>query len=118
MLIDYSKAEQIYIVCGKTDLRRGIDGLASIVMNQFELDVYSNSLFLFCGNSLDRFKALYWDGDGFILLYKRFENGKLQWPRKESEAKKLTQQQLRWLLEGLKIDQRKKIAEAIPGFLS
>lgn len=118
MLIDYSTVKNIYIVCGKTDMRRGIDGLATIVLNQFELDIYSDSLFLFCGNSLNRFKALYWDGDGFILLYKRFENGKLQWPRKESEVKLLTQQQLRWLLEGLQIYQTKKIDTAIPGYLS
>ncbi|THB60153.1 transposase [Vagococcus silagei] len=99
-------------------MRRGIDGLASIVMNQYEIDVYSDALFLFCGNSLDRFKALYWDGDGFILLYKRFENGKLQWPRKHSEVKSLTQQQLRWLLEGLQVDQKRKISNAEHGYIS
>lgn len=118
MLIDYSTVENIYIVCGKTDMRRGVDGLASIVLNQFKLDVYSDSLFLFCGNSLNKFKALYWDGDGFVLLYKRFENGRLQWPRKEAEVRLLTQQQLRWLLEGLQVDQTKKISSAIPGYLS
>lgn len=118
MLIDYEKIEKIFIVCGKTDLRRGIDGLASIIMDQYDLDVYSNALFLFCGNSLSKFKALYWDGDGFILLYKRFENGKLQWPRKQSEVRQLTQQQLRWLLEGLQIDQKRKIFNAQHGYIS
>ncbi|MGX7026045.1 IS66 family insertion sequence element accessory protein TnpB [Vagococcus hydrophili] len=118
MVLDYTKIQTIYIVCGKTDLRRGIDGLASIIMNQYELDVYSDALFLFCGNRSDRFKALYWQGDGFILLYKRFENGKLQWPRKQEEVKELTQQQLRWLLEGLSIEQRKKILKAKTGFVS
>lgn len=43
----------------------------------------------------NRYKALYWDRDGFILLYKRIENGNLQWPRNQEEVKKLTNQELR-----------------------
>ena len=53
----------------------------------------------------DRIKALYWEGNGFILLYKRLESGSFQWPRSESEARMLTPQQYRWLMEGLSIDQ-------------
>ncbi|MGX7200472.1 IS66 family insertion sequence element accessory protein TnpB [Enterococcus nangangensis] len=118
MIVDYTKVKHIYIVCGQTDMRRGIDGLAAIITEQYELDIYSDALFLFCGGRLDRFKALYWDGDGFLLLYKRFENGKLRWPRKYSEVKELTPQQMRWLLEGLTIEQKRKIEVAKPGFFS
>ncbi|WP_264297607.1 IS66 family insertion sequence element accessory protein TnpB [Streptococcus pneumoniae] len=39
------------------------------------MDSFSGQVFLFCGERKDRFKALYWDGQGFWLLYKRFENG-------------------------------------------
>lgn len=42
-----------------------------------------------------------------MLLYKRLESGSFQWPRKESEAKALTTQQYRWLMEGLSVDQPK-----------
>ena len=73
MLGDISRVDHIYLACGYTDLRRGIDGLAQIVQQQFELDPFSNSLFLFCGKRRDRIKALLWEGDGFVLLYK---NGK------------------------------------------
>lgn len=48
MIIDTSKIEQIYLVCGKTDLRKGIDGLAGIVQEQYDLDPYSQALYLFC----------------------------------------------------------------------
>ena len=107
MLSDFSGADRIYIACGYTDLRRGIDGLAGIVQQQFRLDPFTNSLFLFCGRRRDRIKALYWEGNGFILLYKRLEDGVFQWPRSEEEAKELTPQQYRWLMEGLQIDQPK-----------
>lgn len=75
----------IFIVCGKTDMRKSIDGLASIIQYEYNLDLYDDAIFLFCGGKADRFKALYWDGDGFILLYKRFNDGKLRWPRKSEE---------------------------------
>jgi transposase len=107
MLNDFIGAERIYIACGYTDLRRGIDGLASIVQQQFQLDPFTNTLFLFCGQRRDRMKALYWEGNGFVLLYKRLESGSFQWPRTGVEAKALTPQQYRWLMEGLSVEQPK-----------
>ena len=86
MLSDFRGAEPVYIACGYTDLRRGIDGLANIVQQQFQLDPFSNTLFLFCGRRRDRLKGLYWEGNGFILLYKRLESGSFQWPGNGTEA--------------------------------
>jgi transposase len=97
--------DNVILACGYTDLRRGIDGLAAMVKQVFKLDPCSRALYLFCGRSSSRLKALLWEGDGFLLLYKRLETGTFQWPRRESEAKAITQQQLRWLLEGLSIEQ-------------
>ena len=107
MLNDFTGAERVFIACGYTDLRRGIDGLASLVQSQFQLDPFTNTLFLFCGRRRDRIKGLYWEGNGFVLLYKRLESGSFQWPRSEAEARELTSQQYRWLMEGLQIDQPK-----------
>ena len=107
MLADFSGADRIYIACGYTDLRRGIDGLANIVAEQFGLDPFTKTLFLFCGRRRDRLKALFWEGNGFILLYKRLENGSFQWPRNGEEAQVLTSQQYRWLMEGLRVEQPK-----------
>ena len=75
MLNNFTGADRIYIACGYIDLRRGIDELAAIVQQQFELDLFTNPLFLFCGRRRDRIKALYWEGNGFVLLYKRLESG-------------------------------------------
>ena len=97
----------MYIACGYTDLRKGIDGLATLVQSQVQLDPFTNTLFLFCGRRCDRIKALYWEGNGFVLLYKRLESGSFQWPRNGEEVRKLTAQQYRWLMEGLQIDQPK-----------
>lgn len=117
MLNDAAGFEHIYIKCGYTDLRRGIDGLASIVEKQFDLDPYTNSLFLFCGRRTDRIKGLLWEGDGFLLLYKRLETGSFQWPRSADEVEELTEQQYRWLTEGLKTSQEKMIHKVYPAEL-
>ncbi len=77
MLGDISKAEHIYIVCGYTDMRKSIDGLAAIVQHNFKLDVFSGNLFLFCGKQCDRIKVLLWETDGFVLMYKRREKSAL-----------------------------------------
>ncbi|WJY26409.1 IS66 family insertion sequence element accessory protein TnpB [Sporosarcina trichiuri] len=112
---DYTEVQNIYIVCGKTDMRKGIDGLATLIQDSFELDPYGDSIFLFAGWKKERYKCLYFDGNGFALLYKRLDNGKLQWPRSEQEVKNLSQQELCWLLEGLSIQQPKAIAPSLQG---
>jgi|GEM_PF-77874 len=98
MLGELSHVEKIYIRCGYTDMRKQLNGLLDIIHYNFKLDPYSNSLFLFCGKRADRIKAVHYEGDGFCLLYKRYENGRLQWPRTGEEAKQISDQQLRWLL--------------------
>ena len=100
---------QTYIVCGYTDMRRSIDGLAAIVKQNYGLEPCSGSLFLFCGKRRDRMKALLWEGDGFLLLYKRLDNGSFQWPRNNTEARLLTHEQYVWLMQGLSIEQPKAI---------
>ena len=112
MLGDISKAEKIYISCGYTDMRKSIDGLAAIVQQNFKLDPLSNSLFLFCGRNTRMLKALYWEEDGFVLLYKRLENGRFKWPRTPKEAMEINEKQFRWLLEGLEIIQPKSIQKS------
>ncbi|EGN38913.1 hypothetical protein HMPREF0993_01858 [Lachnospiraceae bacterium 5_1_57FAA] len=66
MLNNASGFRKVYVAAGYTDLRRGIDGLASIVKFNFQLDPYEKDiLFLFCGRRSDRIKGLVWEGDSF-----------------------------------------------------
>ena len=98
------------IVCGYTDLRNGIDGLASIIQNHFSLDPFNEgTLFLFCGRKTNRMKGLLWEVDGFLLLYKRLEEERFQWPRKTEDIENISVEQYHWLLEGMAIIQRKTI---------
>ena len=113
--LNANQYQNVYLACGYTDLRLGIDGLASLVQSQFKLDPFQKrTLFLFCGRRSDRIKGLLWEGDGFLLLVKRLENGRYQWPRNKSEMLKMSAQQYRWLMEGLSITQTKLVKEVHP----
>ena len=108
MLGDITIAREIYLACGYTDMRKSIDGLAAVVQQQFNLNPFQPVLFLFCGKRCDRIKALLWESDGFVLLYKRMEvQGRFRWPRNQLEVKQLTWQQFDWLMSGLEIEQPK-----------
>lgn len=115
MLGDITVAKEIYIATGYTDMRKSIDGLATVVQEQFNLDPFKSALFLFCGKKCDCLKALLWEGDGFVLLYKRLENGRFQLPRTEIECCPISQQEFRWLMEGLHIEQKSAIKPVLPG---
>lgn len=97
--------KDIYIVCGYTDLRFGIDSLAAIIEHRYKLSLFvPNTLFLFCGRKATRLKGLVWEGDGFLLLTKRIDSGRFTWPRNSDEARKLSPQQFKWLMYGFSID--------------
>lgn len=86
MLNDARCFSKVYIATGYSDLRKGIDGLANVIKFQFELDPFQKDvLFLFCGRRTDRIKGLVWEGDGFLLLYKRLNVGRFHWPRNAAE---------------------------------
>lgn len=108
MLGDITAADEIYIVCGYTDMRRAIDGLCAIVQDKLHMDPRRSALYLFCGKRCDRIKALLWEEDGFLLFYKRMEaQGRFRWPRNSEEVRSLTWQQFDWLMSGLEIEQPK-----------
>jgi transposase len=99
--------KRIYLACGKTDMRKQINGLTEIVASKFELgsDLFGGAVFVFCNGSRNRLKILVWDGDGFWLIFKRLEKGRFRWPA-EGEAMTLTMtwEELNILLGGAKVE--------------
>ena len=93
MLGDITQAKNVYNVCGRTDMRKGIRGLTALVQQNYQMDPTDSSLFLFCGKSRSQLKALLWEPDGFILLSKQLSNGRkagiirtLKRPRKSGKT--------------------------------
>ena len=97
----------VYLACGNTDLRKSIDGLAALVSQDFLLDLFSNSLFVFCNRDRDKLKILTWDHNGFWLSYRRLEKGRFRWPiRQEDRSLAISRRELQWLLDGLTLQQK------------
>ena len=95
----------IYIVCGYTDLRYGIDSLSSIIEQKYHRSLFiPNTLFLFCGRSASKIKGLLWEGDGFLLLYKRVDCGHFSWPRSSNELRSMSAEQFHYFMQGCSID--------------
>lgn len=102
MLEDAAGIRRVVLACGVVDLRKGIDGLAMIIGDKYKQNPFEKgTLFLFCGRRTDRIKGLLWQGTGFLLLYKRLEDGRLSWPRTTEEAAELTEEQFNYLMLGL-----------------
>ena len=113
MLKDATGFKKIYIAAGRTDLRRGIDGLAATIKFEFNLEPCDrDTLFLFCGCRTDRIKGLLWEGDGWLLLYKRIESGGFSWPRTAREAIEITEDQFRHLMQGFEVIPRRPIKDS------
>lgn len=102
MLETAAGIKRVVLACGFVDLRKGIDGLSVIIGDRYGQNPFEKgTLFLFCGRRTDRIKGLLWMGNGFLLLYKRFEAGSLSWPRTTQEAAELTEEQFNYLMLGL-----------------
>ena len=83
------------------DFRKQIDGLAILVADTLKRDPVSGQLFVFRNRQGDKLKMLYWQANGFWLLYKRNETGRFVFPPVVDEAIELRLEQLQWLLSGL-----------------
>jgi len=105
VLYDAKGFSRIFIAPGYTDLRKGIDGLVVHIGSILNENPYQEKvLFMFCGRRPNKIKCLVWEGDGFLLLYKRLEDGKFIWPRTEEAVMSLTQEQFERLMKGFSIE--------------
>jgi transposase len=103
------EGKRVYLACGKTDMRKSINGLSAIVESSFNLDPFDDALFVFCNRNRDRVKILEWDGDGFWLYFKRLEKGHFRWPAVGNEATMtLTGEELSILLGGARVELKLK----------
>lgn len=102
------KPSKIYISSANVDMRKSIDGLASVVEQKFTLNPLSDMMFVFHNRHCNKIKILYWDRNGFCLLYKRIEKGKFHFPQHITEDKyTVGEEELEWLLQGLHIEEIK-----------
>ena len=103
-----------YLCCGHTDMRKSINGLTILVKNSFRKDPFSEAVYVFCNKKRDRIKILEWDADGFWVYFKRLERGRFRWPGAgEEKTMVLTDEELRHLIGGAKLEKKLKRNEVL-----
>jgi len=85
------------------DFRKQIDGLVLLIAEHLRDDPTSGHVFAFRNKSANKIKLLYWEGDGFWLMYKRLEKRRFKFPSVEDTKFEINGEQLQWLLSGLDI---------------
>ncbi len=94
---------RVHLALGVTDMRKGLDGLATLVQETLRKDPFSGHIFAFRGRRANMIKVLFWDGTGLCLFTKRIDQGHFVWPRISVAGGTipLTTAQLAMLLEGI-----------------
>jgi len=96
--------KNLYVHRIPVDMRKSINGLSVIVQEEMDLDVRTNSLFIFCNRRRTHMKILYFDKSGFALWFKRLEESKFPWPKEiEEDVISVSCKDLELLLDGVNI---------------
>jgi len=100
-MITLPSGVRVWLACGHTDMRKGMDGLAMLAQQVLEEDPFSGALFAFRGKRGGLIKILWFDGQGMCLFSKRLERGHFLWPTSNTGRVSLTPAQVSMLLEGI-----------------
>jgi transposase len=108
MLLSWPPSVPIWLATQTTDLRKSFDGLAELVRRQLHGEPLSGQLFVFRNRRADRVKLLYWDEDGYVILYKRLERGTFRFPAATVEGVAIRAADLQMLLDGVELSSVKR----------
>lgn len=100
-MIPLPAGARVWLAGGRTDMRKGFNGLSMLAQDVLRQDPFSGHLFVFRGRRGDLIKVLWWDGQGFCLFSKRLERGRFVWPSPADGRVVITPAQLAMLLEGI-----------------
>ena len=109
-MINLAELGRVFIVCGKTDMRRGIDSLAYIVKKSFNLDPFSGCVFLFCGSRRIASRHFIGTARDSGCSISALRTG--TWPSNEDEVRELPDEQVMRLMQGFNIDPKINTARA------
>lgn len=100
-MIPIPSGVRVWLAGGRTDMRKGFDGLALLVQEQLKHDPHGGHLFVFRGRRGALIKVLWHDGQGMCLYSKRLDRGRFIWPSPADGVVTIKPAQLGYLLEGI-----------------
>lgn len=100
-MIPVPSSARVWLAVGRTDMRRGMNGLALQVQEGLGRDPHAGDLFVFRGKRGDMLKIIWHDGLGMSLYAKRLEKGRFLWPTPTDGVVAISSAQLAYMLEGI-----------------
>ena len=100
-MIGLPSGVRVWLSAGRTDMRRGMNGLTLQVQETLERDPHAGDLYVFRGRRGDLIKILWHDGVGLSLYAKRLEHGRFVWPTPTDGVVAITAAQLGYMLDGI-----------------
>lgn len=99
------RPERVFLYRQPVDMRKAIDGLSTLVIEQLGRDPSDRSMYVFVSRDRSKLKCLLWERNGFWLMYKRLESQRFAWPRWfDGEAMSMESEQLGQLLDGIDLN--------------
>lgn len=102
---------RIFVCTEPQDMRRSFDGLALAAKQVLEEDPQSGALYCFVNKRANRLKILWWDRNGYCLLYKRLHRAVFQFPASADASKpsvRIDGPQLAALIAGVVRERRRR----------
>ena len=105
-MIGLTQQHRYYLREAPTDMRKGFDGLSGLVDTEWGKDPTDGSVYLFINRRRDRMKMLVWESGGFMLYYKRLEQGTFDLPKRANNAPaiRVNWEVLVFMLSGIKLE--------------
>jgi transposase len=100
-MIPFPGGARVWLATGRTDMRKGMNGLALLVQEVLRRDPFGGHVFVFRGRKGDLLKILWHDNQGMCLFVKRLEAGRFIWPSPAEGVVTISPAQLGYLLEGI-----------------
>jgi transposase len=100
-MIPFPGGTRVWLATGRTDMRKGMNGLALQVQEVLRRDPFGGHVFVFRGRKGDLLKILWHDNQGMCLFVKRLEAGRFIWPSPAEGVVTISTGQLGYLLEGI-----------------
>lgn len=100
-----SSTHKFHLYTDATDMRKSFDGLSGLIQDFLETSPNGSSVFIFINKQRDKIKLLHWIGSGYLLYYKRLEEGTFELPQYEVSGAmiRLSYTQMVMLIDGISI---------------
>jgi transposase len=112
-----TSSNRFFLYSQPTDMRKSFDGLCGLVRSKMGQDPMSGDVYIFIGTRKDAIKLLHWEQGGFVLYYKRLEQGTFDLPQnnQESPSKPVSWASLVLLIEGIRVEKYRQKPRFKPG---